>query len=327
MPNDYKHLIPEIIGRWEDFVPPPPAPDARFSFAPPVKSSTSRVYLKIQDGCDNYCSYCIVPLVRGASQSKPADRVAGELARLVEAGYREIVLAGVMIGNYRDGGADLAALAARLLSAEGRFRLHLTSISPVSVTPALIDLLAHEKIVRHLHLSLQSGSDRILAAMNRPYNRGASYIALVDRIRERIPDFNFTTDVIVGFPGETDGDFEDTLALIRDAGFSHVHTFRFSPRPGTKAASMADSVPEIVKTERSGRVIELSARQKRAYLRRFEGRESLFLSERTRRGITTGFNEYYAAIEVEEKLPRGEFFTVNTTLANDRQVLTGKIIV
>jgi len=326
VPNDYKHLIPEIIGRWEDFGSPPPAPDARFSFAPPVKSSTSRVNLKIQDGCDNYCSYCIVPLVRGASQSKPADRVAGELARLVEAGYREIVLTGVMIGNYRDGSTDLAALAARLLHAEGRFRLHLTSISPVSVTPALIDLLAHDGIVRHLHLSLQSGSDRILAAMNRPYTRDA-YLALVDRIRERIPDFNFTTDVIVGFPGETEGDFEDTLALIREAGFSHVHTFRFSPRPGTRAALMEDTVPEIVKTERSGRVIELSVRQKRGYLRRFEGRESLFLSERTRRGITTGFNEYYAAIEVEDKLPRGEFFSVTTKLEAGKQVLTGKLTV
>jgi threonylcarbamoyladenosine tRNA methylthiotransferase MtaB len=326
VPNDYKHLIPEIIVRWEDFGSPAPSPGARFSFAPPVKSSTSRVYLKIQDGCDNRCSYCIVPLARGASQSKPADRVADELARLVDAGYREIVLTGVMIGNYRDGGADLAALAARLLSAGGLYRLHLTSISPVSVTPALIELLGHEKIVRHLHLSLQSGSDRVLEAMNRPYTR-AAYLALVDRIRSRIPDFNFTTDVIVGFPGETEADFEDTLGLIRDAGFSHVHTFRFSPRPGTKAALMEDSVPEKVKTERSGRVIELSARQKRAYLGRFNDRETLFLSERTRSGVTTGFNEYYAAIEVEGRLPRGEFFTVKTTLASDKQVLTGSLIV
>nr|HPG51029.1 MiaB/RimO family radical SAM methylthiotransferase [Spirochaetota bacterium] len=237
VPNDYKHRIPEIITRWEDFGEPEPELGARFSFTPPVRSSTSRVYLKIQDGCDNFCSYCIVPLVRGAPQSKPADRVAGELARLLEAGYREIVLSGVMIGNYRDGETDLAALVARLLSAEGRYRVHLTSISPLSVNPALIDLLSHEKIVRHLHLSLQSGSDRILAAMNRHYTR-AAYRELTDRIRGGIPDFNFTTDVIVGFPGETGADFEDTLGLIRDAGFSHVHTFRFSPRPGTKAALM-----------------------------------------------------------------------------------------
>ncbi|HQL81352.1 MAG TPA: radical SAM protein, partial [Spirochaetota bacterium] len=167
VPNDYKHRIPEIITRWEDFGEPEPELGARFSFTPPVRSSTSRVYLKIQDGCDNFCSYCIVPLVRGAPQSKPADRVAGELARLLEAGYREIVLSGVMIGNYRDGETDLAALVARLLSAEGRYRVHLTSISPLSVNPALIDLLSHEKIVRHLHLSLQSGCDRTLAAMRR----------------------------------------------------------------------------------------------------------------------------------------------------------------
>ncbi len=326
VPNDYKHRIPEIIGLWEEFVAPGPVPGARFSFTPPVRSSTSRVYLKIQDGCDNFCSYCIVPLVRGAPQSKPAEMVVEELVRLVDAGYREIVLSGVTIGNYRDGNTDLAGLIARLFSLEGRFRVHLTSISPLSVTPALIDLLAQGKIVRHLHLSLQSGSDRVLAAMNRHYTR-AAYLALVDRIRSGIPDYNFTTDVIVGFPGETEADFGETIGLIRDAGFSHVHTFRFSPRPGTKAASMEDSVPEKTKTERSGRVIELAAAQKLDYFRRFDGRESLFLSERTRRGVTTGFNEYYAAIEVEGKLPRGEFFTVRTRLEDGKQVITGKIII
>ncbi|MBN2158923.1 MAG: tRNA (N(6)-L-threonylcarbamoyladenosine(37)-C(2))-methylthiotransferase MtaB [Spirochaetes bacterium] len=325
LPNDWKPLIPELIADWDLFDRITPPPCARFAFATPLKSSTSRVNLKIQDGCDSFCSYCIVPLVRGAPQSKPAEQVAREFRELVDAGYREVVLTGVMIGRYDDAGTGLADLAERLLSMDGRFRIHMTSITPVFVTPKLVDLLRHEKMVKHLHLSLQSGSNAILRKMNRPYTR-EEYRALAGRIRTAVPDFNLTTDVIVGFPGETDRDFEDTLTLIRDAGFSHVHTFRFSPRPGTKAAEMEDTVPEKIKTERSRTVIGQCSRQKREYYSRFNGRESEFLSERSRGGITTGFNQYYSPIEVKEKLPRNRFYAVVTSLEPGRDVLTGSLL-
>ena len=325
LPNDYKFMVPDLVADWNLFDRLEPSPDSRFRFAPPLKSSTSRVNLKIQDGCDNYCSYCIVPLMRGEPQSKPAGLVVDEFTRLVDAGYREIVLTGVMIGEYDHSGLDLAGITGRLLDIDGRFRIHLTSLTPIYVTPGLTALLSHDRMVKHLHLSLQSGSDEILRKMNRPYTR-EEYLSLVETIRNEIPDFNFTTDVIVGFPGETEENFIDTLGLIREAGFSHVHTFRYSPRPGTKAAEMKDSVAEKVKTERSRRVIELYTRQKGEYYARFNGRESLFLSERTRRNVTSGFNQYYAPIEVKERLPRNTFFTVKTRLEPGRLVLSGVVL-
>ncbi len=325
LPNDYKFMIPDLIGNRDLFKEMKPPPDARFRLPAPLKSSTSRANLKIQDGCDNFCSYCIVPLVRGATQSKPSDQIADEFKRMIEAGYREIILTGVMIGKYLDEGIGLASLVRRLLTVKGRFRIHLTSLMPIYVTPELIELFHHEKIVKHLHLSLQSGSSAVLARMNRPYTR-EDYLSLVNQIRSAVTDFNFTTDVIVGFPGETEEDFLETLGLIGDVGFSHVHTFRYSPRPGTKAAAMEDTVTEAVKTERSSRVIELSEKLKLRYYARFNRRESLFLSERSRGGITTGFNEYYAPVEVGYKLPSNEFFTVTTLLENGKQALSGIVI-
>ncbi|HNW27079.1 MAG TPA: MiaB/RimO family radical SAM methylthiotransferase [Spirochaetota bacterium] len=325
LPNDYKFMIPDLVGNRDLFDEMNPPADARFRFPAPLKSSTSRVNLKIQDGCDNHCSYCIVPLLRGPAQSKPSDLVVDEFRRVIEAGYREIILAGVMIGSYRDGATGLAGLVRRLLSIEGTFRVHLTSLMPVYVTPELIELFHHDRMVKHLHLSLQSGSNAVLARMNRPYTR-EDYLSLAGRIRSAVTDFNFTTDVIVGFPGETEGDFHDTMDLIGDVGFSHVHTFRFSPRPGTRAAAMEDTVTEAEKKERSGRVIELSSMLKRRYYRRFNGRESTFLSERSRGGITTGFNEYYAPVEVAEKLPRNRLFTVTTRLEEGKQTLSGTVI-
>jgi threonylcarbamoyladenosine tRNA methylthiotransferase MtaB len=322
LPNDYKFMVPDLVADWDMFDTIEPSPGSRFRFAPPLKSSTSRVNLKIQDGCDNYCSYCVVPLMRGDPQSKPARQLMDEFSRLVDAGYKEIILTGVMIGTYEDGGLDLAGITERLLNIIGGFRVHLTSITPIYVTPKLIELLGHDKMVKHLHLSMQSGNNEILAKMNRPYTR-EEYLSLVERIRKAIPDFNFTTDVIVGFPGETEEKFRDTLGLVRAAGFSHVHTFRYSPRPGTKAADMENSVAEKIKTDRSRRVVELYTSQKREYYERFNGRESVFLSERTRRGVTTGFNQYYVPIEIKEKLPRNIFFSVLTTLEPGRLVLSG----
>jgi len=325
LPNDYKFMVPDLVADWDLFDTLEPPPDSRFRFAPPLKSSTSRVNLKIQDGCDNYCSYCIVPLMRGDPQSKPAHQVMDEFSRLVNAGYKEIILTGVMIGKYNSCGLDLAGLTERILDIGGRFRVHLTSLTPIYVTPELIELLAQDKMVKHLHLSMQSGNNEILRKMNRPYTH-EEYLSLVERIRRAVPDFNVTTDVIVGFPGETEEMFRDTLGLIREAGFSHVHTFRYSPRPGTKAAGMEDSVAEKIKTDRSRRVIELYTDQKRKYYERFIGRESVFLSERTRGGVTSGFNQYYAPIEIKEKLPRNTFFSVLTTLEPGRLVLTGRIV-
>ena len=324
IPNGYKYLIPELVSDRSFFDKLAACREARFALGPPLESSFTRVNLKIQDGCDNFCSYCVVPLLRGKPQSKPASQVKEEFIRLINAGYKEILLTGVMVGRYESAGIGLADLVEEILSAEGRFRVHLSSLAPVYLDEKLMDILGHDKMVKHLHLSLQSGSDAILGRMNRSYTAGR-YISLVESIRKKNPCFNLTTDVIVGFPGETEADFDGTLDLIREAGFSHVHTFRYSPRPGTAAARMDDTVPESVKTERSAAVIALSEGQKQGYYASFDNRESIFLSERTRNGVTSGFNEYYVPVAVNGKLKRNEFFTLMTILEPGGLRLTGTI--
>ncbi len=320
--NDHKYLIPEVIegiaSGYEKMKP------SRFGYTAPLKCSTNRVNLKIQDGCNNFCSYCIIPFMRGEPQSRPYNDIISEFRLLLDNGYREIVLTGVNIGKYNDSGRDLGALVSGILELTGEFRLHLTSLDPDSASDELIKLFADRKMVRHLHLSLQSGSDSVLRRMNRPYSR-AEYIATVNKLKAIDPDFNFTTDVIVGFPGETDDEFSDTVRLVKEAGFSHIHTFRYSPRPGTEAALMNDAVPEIIKTERSKEIINLYMEQKDNFYKRFHGRSGIFLSEKFRSGVTTGFNEHYIPVEVAEKLPRNEFFNIRTQYSRGSYKLTGII--
>ncbi|HRX49506.1 MAG TPA: tRNA (N(6)-L-threonylcarbamoyladenosine(37)-C(2))-methylthiotransferase MtaB, partial [Spirochaetota bacterium] len=320
--NDHKYLIPEIIegiaSGYEKMKP------SRFGYTSPLKCSTNRVNLKIQDGCNNFCSYCIIPFMRGVPQSRPYNDIITEFRLLLDNGYKEIVLTGVNIGKYDNNGRGLASLVSGILGLEGEFRLHLTSLDPDSASDELIKLFADRRMVKHLHLSLQSGSDSVLRRMNRPYTR-AEYTAAVNKLKAVDPDFNFTTDVIVGFPGETDEEFSDTVSLVKDAGFSHIHTFRYSPRPGTEAALMNDAVPEIIKTERSKEIINLYMRQKESFYSRFSGRSGTFLSEKFRSGVTTGFNEHYIPVEISEKLPRNEFFNIRTEYSPGSYKLKGFI--
>jgi len=320
--NDHKYMIPEVIGGLDltnsKMVP------SRFKFDAPVKSSTNRVNLKIQDGCDNFCSYCIIPHTRGVPVSKPFESVINEFRELLDNGYKEIILTGVNIGKYRDGEAGLAELAENILSLNGEFRLHLTSLDPESASHRLLSLFSEEKMVKHLHLSLQSGSDTVLKRMNRPYNSD-QYIAVSEYLKKVDKYFNFTTDVIVGFPGETENEFNETLSLVKQVGFSHIHAFRYSPRPETKAAEMNNAVPEIVKTERSRELIKLFNEQKVDYYKKFSNRGGIFLSEKFNKGVTTGFNEHYIPVEIHEKLPKNSFFKINTVYNDSKNILTGTI--
>ncbi len=323
--NDYKYRIPEIIDN-RDLFDGITCDDAdRFGFHTPVKSSRTRVNIKIQDGCDNFCSYCIIPFVRGRPVNSPSEKIIRECLELLNEGYKELILTGVMVGNYQDGTTGFDMLVEKILALPGSFRLHLSSLSPQSVTERLINLTGHDKLVRHISLSLQSGSDKILRAMNRRYT-GEDYCKTVDAIKKIDPAFNFTTDLIVGFPGETEEDFEDSLDLIKRINFSHIHTFRYSPRPGTKAAEMTETVPEEIKRERSRRVIELYLKQKEEYHRQFDNRESVFISERSRDGITAGFNEYYIPVSVNAPLRRNRFYKIRTSMGNDPERLDAEVI-
>lgn len=324
IPNDFKHLIPDIIDGIIDISEVHLMPPERFSYPVPVKATTTRINLKIQDGCDNFCSYCIIPYARGGPRSKSIDQVQSEFKSLLAAGYKEIVLTGVMIGKYLHGTEDLTRLVKTLLIIEGDYRLHLTSLSPAHVSDELITLMANDRVVRHLNLSLQSGSDVILKRMNRNYT-AAKYLSLVKKIRAIDQKFNLTTDVIVGFPGESDSDFSETVSLIKEAGFSHIHTFRFSPRPGTEAAGFTDDVSEEIKRIRSEEVIALYHRQKDDYYRAFHKWKSVLLSEKSYKGKTRGFNEYYVPIEMDSLLERNKFFRITTRHKQGSARLSGSL--
>ena len=308
--NDRKYLIPELVeGMAARDIELHEA--SRFSYPAPLRCSTNRVNLKIQDGCDNFCSYCIIPYMRGAPVSRPMPDILAEFRQLLENGYKEIILTGVNIGKYNDSGKDLGSLVEKVLSTDGEFRLHLTSLDPEAASEKLINLFAHPKIVKHLHLSLQSGSDTVLSRMNRPYN-SSMYMEAVNKLKKVDSLFNFTTDIITGFPGETDSEFEETAGIVKEAGFSHIHTFRYSPRPGTKAAEMPDALHESVKTMRSEYIIRMYTEQKRAYYSRFSGKVSTMLTEKVKNGMTTGFNEYYVPVVIEEKPGRNKFIKIKT---------------
>lgn len=241
----------------------------------------TRAFLKVEDGCDLNCSFCIIPKVRGTAVSRPLDRAVDEARRLVGNGYREIVLTGVHLGSYGkdlEGRSMLADLVEKLLAVPGLKRLRLSSLEANEISDPLIGLMAAEsRFCPHLHLPLQSGDDEVLRAMRRRYN-SRQYLAACERVAERVPDPSFTSDVIVGFPGETDAQFENTMDVCRRVGFSRIHIFPYSRRRGTDAAALPD-LPGRVKKERLHRLERLAAGLTDAYARRFLGREVEVLVE------------------------------------------------
>jgi threonylcarbamoyladenosine tRNA methylthiotransferase MtaB len=248
----------------------------------------TRAFLKVEDGCDLNCSFCIIPRVRGTAVSRPLDRAVEEGRRLAGNGYREIVLTGVHLGSYGkdlDGRPRLADLVERLLGIPGLARVRLSSLEANELTPELLELMAGEpRFCPHLHLPLQSGSDEILRAMRRRYNSG-QFLQGCDRLRDRVPDPSITTDIIVGFPGETDREFESTMELARRVGFSRIHIFPYSRRRGTDAARLPD-LPSRVKKERLHRLEALAKDLSRTYAERFVGREVEVLLESEGAGYT-----------------------------------------
>ncbi|MDO4291135.1 MAG: MiaB/RimO family radical SAM methylthiotransferase [Eggerthellaceae bacterium] len=265
-----------------------------------VRHIRTRVGVKVQDGCDNACTYCIVHVARGRATSRPLSEVRAEVRSLAQAGVREIVLSGINLGSYRWEGAGLAQLLQVLLDdtaqihAEGEppCRFRVSSIEPADVQPDFIDLLAgaNGRVCRHLHLPLQAGSTRVLTEMARPYT-ASGYAALVERLYAQVPELSLTTDVIVGFPGETDADFQETLALARRCRFSKIHVFPYSRREGTPAAARADQVAPEVKSARAAELRRLSAELREADLAARAGARELALVEENGRAMTESYHE------------------------------------
>ncbi len=240
-----------------------------------------RAFVKVQDGCLLNCTYCIIPHVRPTLRSRPPEEIVAEVRGLTERGCQEVVLTGVHLGHYgidlsrgrpRDQWRRLWHLLERLADAPGDFRIRLSSLEAAEVRDDLVRVLAgHPRLCPHLHLCLQSGSDRILAAMRRRY-RSAGFLERCRRLRAALDEPAFTTDIIVGFPGETDADFDATCRVVREVGFCKVHIFSFSPRQGTPAASLPGVVPPGVVAARRERLLELEAETMAAYHRRLIGR-------------------------------------------------------
>jgi threonylcarbamoyladenosine tRNA methylthiotransferase MtaB len=272
-----------------------------------------RAFVKIQDGCSFSCNFCVIPLVRGASRSRDAGAVLGEIRRRVEQGHREVVLTGINLGCYRDraAGYRLARLVREAGAMPGLARLRLSSIEVNHVNDELVTaLLETPTVSRHLHVPLQSGDDRVLRDMARRYT-ASGYLAHVAPLQE---DFNLTTDVIVGFPTETEAAFRNTLAVVRDAGITKVHVFPYSPRPGTKTAAR-DPVPARVKKERSARMRAASHAASLARWRAKVGTEDIVLVDRPGRGYGDDYSPWLV------DAPIGELVRVRAGAVSEEGIL------
>ena len=265
----------------------------------------SRAFIKIQDGCDSACSYCVVPFARGSHRSRPIQSILSQARRLIDSGYREIVLTGVHIGAY---GADLSGRCSLvdvlngLIEMEGLWRLRLSSIEPMECSFELIDLIASSpKICRHVHIPLQSGDDDVLKRMRRNYS-ARDYGYVIERLVSQIPDIGIGTDVMVGFPGETEEHFKSSYEFIKDLPFSYLHVFSYSKRPGTPAADYPDQIKAEIKKNRSATLRQLRTEKIAQFQDRFIGRALEVLLERRRdktTGMLTGLSDNYIRLMVD----------------------------
>ena len=276
----------------------------------------TRAMIKIQDGCDNFCSFCIVPKVRGRAASRPPKEIYDNIHKVLDAGFKEIILTGVNIGRYAYEGLDFERLVDSILSIDRDFRVRISSIEPDGFSTLFFDLFSHPKLTPHLHLCLQSGSEKILLKMRRMYT-ARSFVQMTESLRSKYPDFNLTTDIIVGFPGESMDDFNETAHMVRDIGFSHIHTFKYSARQGTRAARMEGYIPEEVKSERSEIIRRISLENQRRYFNSMLQKEQVLLTEKPKNGKSRGYGQHYIPIVLEENREPNQFLRVRLTGMTD----------
>lgn len=260
----------------------------------------NRILVKIQDGCQSFCSYCIVPFVRRHEISLAPEILLGEINRRVAEGSREVVLTGTRIGTYLSSGTTLAGLTKRILAETATSRLRLSSLQPQEISEELVGLWENPRLCRHFHLALQSGCDPVLKRMRRRYTTG-DYRHSLDLIRERVPRAAITTDIIVGFPGETEYEFETCYLFAREAGFARIHVFPYSPRQGTEAAGMAGQVAEQVKNTRRKKMLALARESRKNFCRQFLGETVDVLWEQPEDGVWSGLTDNYIKVYAESR--------------------------
>lgn len=287
-----------------------------FGFETVDKSLHTRTSIKVQDGCDNFCTYCIVPSVRGRAVSRPLEEILENIRRVVDNGFKEIVITGVNIGRYESEQYNLERAIEKMVELPGDFRIRISSMEPDGFGPEFYKIFQHPKMAPHLHLCIQSGSDTILKRMRRMYTT-RSFMDIVENFRKEISDFNFTTDVIVGFPGESEQDFEETARVVKEARFSHVHTFRYSRRKGTQADRLEEQIEERIKAERSEVIRQISEENRLLYMESMLGKTQRVLIEKVnKKGVAQGYGEHYLPIQ---------FSTADRTKNVFRDVILDKV--
>ena len=279
-----------------------------FGFETVDQSLHTRTSIKVQDGCDNFCTYCIVPSVRGRAVSRPLDEILENIRRVVDNGFKEIVITGVNIGRYDFGKYKLESAIEKMLELPGDFRIRISSMEPDGFGPEFHKVFRHPKMAPHLHLCIQSGSDSILKKMRRMYTT-RSFMDIVETFRKEMPDFNFTTDVIVGFPGESKDDFAETNRVVKEAQFSHIHTFRYSRRKGTRADRLEEQIEERIKAERSEIIRQISEGNRLDYMSSMVGKTERVLIEKVNsKGMARGYGEHYLPIQFSTPLRTKNIF-------------------
>ena len=274
----------------------------------------TRAFVKIQDGCDNFCSYCIIPFVRGKCRSKDFNLVIKEISDLVKNGYKEVVLTGIHTGSY---GVDLdhsfADLLRELVKIEGLDRLRISSIEATELNSDVLEVLKNSKVlVDHLHIPIQAGSDEILSLMNRKYDLDF-FFKKIEEIRSIRPDIAISTDVIVGFPGETNELFLKTIDTCRKLEFSKLHVFPYSERRGTKSSRMDNKIDQATKKERSRELVKVSEELEINYMNKFIGKDVLVLVEEYKDGYSYGHTGNYLHVKIEGEYPNNSYVNVNIT--------------
>lgn len=277
----------------------------------------SRAFVKIQEGCSNFCTYCIVPYVRGPERSRNFQEVLEDCKQLVDQGFPELVLTGVNTCAYCDNGKYLGDLVHAVSAIPGNFRIRLSSTEPHPNNRSLIDVMAETpKVCRFLHLSLQHGCNRILKEMHRHYTR-EEFAAFVEAARTRIPGIHLGSDVIAGFPGESEEDFSDGLDFVKKIGFSNLHVFTFSPRPGTPAAVMPNQIPAQIASARSAALRKAGEESKEFFTRSQLGKELEVIFETARNGVIHGWSDNYLAVSAPEgSYPLGEIVRITAAEEN-----------
>jgi threonylcarbamoyladenosine tRNA methylthiotransferase MtaB len=325
VPNAEKdRLLARVHEAFPDTVPQPPEPELPVPYVP-LPFGNTRALVKVEDGCNMRCSFCIIPFTRGAQRSRPPAGVVEEVRGLVRQGYREVVVTGVQISAWRWEGLRLAGLVRAVLAETDVPRLRLTSIAPWDLDGQLLDLWTDRRLCRHLHLSLQSGSTGTLRRMRRPYTAD-SYLGLLDQVRAAIPGAAVTTDVIVGFPGETAAEHEESLATVEAAGFAKVHVFPYSPRPGTEAEGMPGHVSPPVKKERMEAMLAAAARAERNFQMAHLGTRQTVLWERPKDGMGQGMTDTYLRVVSEAGAGLWNRFSEVEVVAVGEDGVVGRVV-